>query len=80
MSLRAQYRLNTTAYLKQATKSGRSVRSARKRTGHVFEKIHLVASGSSTINHERPGKIPRTLLAMARSRYPMFWTRQLPTQ
>jgi hypothetical protein len=63
----------------QVTKSSQSVRSARKRTGHVFEKIHPRASGSNLINYERLGKTPRMLLAMARMKYLPFRNKELQT-
>lgn len=50
----------------QATKSSRSVRSARKKTGHAFEEIHPIASESSLIKYERTGRNARMLLALTK--------------
>jgi hypothetical protein len=66
--------------MSNATKPSRFVRSARKRTGHVFEKIRPIALGSSTINRERPRKTRKMLLPMTKMQYLPFRKTELQTQ
>jgi hypothetical protein len=56
------------------------VGSARKRTGHAFEKSHPIVSESSIIKYERPGKSPRILLTMTVMKCHTLWNTEMQTQ
>jgi hypothetical protein len=56
------------------------VGNAKKRTGHVYEKAHPIASESDRINQDRLGKTPKMLLAMIVMTCHTFRSTELQTE